>query len=148
MTGRTPRAARWAVAIGAVALLFTLLGRLPLLDPDEGRYARTSQLMIERGDLVVPWFEGRPRLEKPAFFYWMEAAAFSALGFTETAARLPSAAAAAGTLLWLYLFARRRAGEATALAACAICATTPLFLALGRTATTDMTLTFFVFGAS
>ncbi len=139
---------RWSVALGCALLLFPGLGRLPLLDPDEGRYARTAQEMIERGDFVVPHLDGEPRLQKPVLFYWLEIAAFEALGFTESAARLPSALAGAGTLLWLYAFARPRAGERTALLACAILATTPLFLALSRAATTDMTLAFLVFGAT
>jgi 4-amino-4-deoxy-L-arabinose transferase-like glycosyltransferase len=140
--------ARVLIAAALLALLFAGLGRLPLIDPDEGRYARTAQEMIQRGDLVVPYFEGLPRLKKPVLFYWLEIGAFTLLGETETAARLPSALAAAGTLLWLYLFARPRLGEDAALRACALLATTPLFFAMARTTTTDMTLTFFVFGAT
>jgi len=140
--------ARVALTLAVLFLLFAGLGRLPLMDPDEGRYARSAQEMIERGDYVVPHLNGLPRLQKPVLFYWLEAASFAALGFTETAARIPSALAACGTLLWLFLFARRRSGERTALAACAVLATTPLFFALARTATTDMVLTFFVFGAT
>lgn len=142
------RGARWLLAAGCALLLFTGLARLPLLDPDEGRYARTAQEMIQRDDFIVPHLDGQPRLQKPVLFYWLEIASFGALGFTESAARLPSALAGAGTLLWVYAFARTRAGERTALLACAILATTPLFLALANAATTDMTLTFFVFGAT
>jgi len=139
-----------AALVGAalLALLFAGLGRLPLIDPDEGRYARTAQEMIQRDDLVVPWLDGQPRLKKPVFFYWCEIASFRLLGESETAARLPSAAAAAGTLLWLFSFTRSRLGESTALAACTVLATTPLFFGMARTTTTDMTLTFFVFGAA
>jgi len=140
--------ARVLIATALLALLFGGLGRLPLIDPDEGRYARTAQEMIQRGDLVVPYFEGAPRLKKPVLFYWLEIVAFTLLGETETAARLPSALAAAGTLVWLYLFARPRMGESVALLSCAILATTPLFFAMARTSTTDMTLAFFVFGAT
>jgi 4-amino-4-deoxy-L-arabinose transferase-like glycosyltransferase len=137
------------LAAAAALFIFTAgLGRLPLIDPDEGRYARTAQEMIQRDDYVVPWFEGQPRLQKPVLFYWLEAAAFRTLGFTELAARLPSAMAALGTILWVYLFVRPRLGGRSALMACAVLATTPLFYAMARTATTDMTLTFFVFGAA
>lgn len=141
------RARAW-IGTALLALLFAGLGRLPLIDPDEGRYARTAQEMIQRGDFVVPYLGGQPRLKKPVLFYWLEIGAFTLLGQGETAARLPSALAAAGTLAWLYFFARKRLGERTALAACAILATTPLFFGMARTATTDMTLTFLVFGAT
>jgi len=103
---------------------------------------------MQRGDYVVPYLDGAPRLKKPVLFYWLEIASFTLLGWNETAARLPSALAAGGILLWLYLFARPRAGERAAAAACAILATTPLFFAMARTTTTDMTLAFFVFGAT
>ncbi len=141
-------AARAWLAAGFLALLFAGLGRLPLLDPDEGRYARTAQEMRQRGDYVVPYLDGQARLKKPVFFYWLVMGAFAVLGENETAARLPSALAAAGTLLWTYSFAKARLGERTALTACAILATTPLFFAMARTAVTDMVLTFFVFGAT
>jgi 4-amino-4-deoxy-L-arabinose transferase-like glycosyltransferase len=140
--------ARAALAVAFLALLLAGLGRLPLLDPDEGRYARTAREMTERGDLVVPHLNGELRLKKPVFFYWLEIGSFSILGPSEAGARLPSALAAAGVLLWLYGFARSRLGERTALIACSILATTPLFFALARTATTDMVLAFFVFGAT
>jgi len=140
--------ARLLLAAGLIAACFAGLGRLPLLDPDEGRYARTAQEMIQRGDYVVPHLDGQPRLAKPVLFYWLECAAFHLLGFTETAARLPSALAALGTLLWVFAFVRPRLGEKAALASCAILATTPLFFAMARTATPDMTLTFLVFGAT
>ncbi len=139
---------RAALAVALLALLLAGLGRLPLLDPDEGRYARSAREMTERGDLVVPHLSGEPRLEKPVLFYWLQIGSFSILGPSETAARLPSALAAAGMLLWLFGFARHRLGERTALVACSILATTPLFFALARTATTDMVLAFFVFGAA
>jgi 4-amino-4-deoxy-L-arabinose transferase-like glycosyltransferase len=144
----SPGRLRLVLAASALVLLFAGLGRLPLLDPDEGRYARTAQEMLERGDLVVPVLDGEIRLQKPVLFYWLEAACFTLIEESETAARLPSALAAAGTLLWLYAFARRRAGETTALLACAVLMTTPIFFAMARVATTDMVLTFFVFGAS
>lgn len=141
-------ATRALLVISFLALLLPGLGRLPFLDPDEGRYARTAQEMTERGDWVVPYFHDEPRLNKPVLFYWLEIASMRLLGMKEAAARLPSALAAAGTLLWLYLFARPRLGERCALAACGMLATMPLFFAMARAAVPDMTLTFFVFGAT
>jgi 4-amino-4-deoxy-L-arabinose transferase-like glycosyltransferase len=137
-----------AIVLFLLVLLFAGLGRFPLLDPDEGRYARTSQEMMERDDYIVPYFNGEPRLKKPVLIYWLEIGAFLLLGFTETAARLPSALAALGTLIWLFFFARKRAGPQVALMATLILGTIPLFFALARTNTIDMVLTFLVFGAT
>ena len=76
------------------ALLLLRQGQVPLVGPDEPRYARVAVEMSRSGDLVTPTLQGEPWLEKPALYYWMAAAAFRTLGETETAARLPSLAAA------------------------------------------------------
>ena len=131
---------QFALIVFLLVLLFAGLGRFPLLDPDEGRYARASQEMMERDDFIVPYFNGEPRLKKPVLLYWLEIGAFLLLGFTETAARLPSALAALGTLIWLFFFARKRAGPQIAFMAVLVLGTTPLFFALARTNTIDMVM--------
>ena len=52
------RLAPWFVLIGAAMLLTVNTCALPLLDPDEARFARTSVEMLRAGDPVVPQFEG------------------------------------------------------------------------------------------
>src|SRR5438093_7844585 len=76
------------------ALLLFRLGRVPLVGPDEPRYARVAVEMHRSGDHLTPTLQGQPWLEKPPLYYWMAGGAFSLLGETETAARLPSVAAA------------------------------------------------------
>ena len=68
---------------------------MPLLGPDEPRYARVAVEMQRAGEWVTPTLQGQPWLEKPPLYYWLAGAAFRALGETETAARLPSVLAAA-----------------------------------------------------
>jgi 4-amino-4-deoxy-L-arabinose transferase-like glycosyltransferase len=92
--------------------------RVPLLDPDEGRYAEIPREMLASGDFVIPHQNGLVYLEKPPLAYWLVAGSFQLFGETEGAARFPGKLATAGTMLALFLFARRRAGEkAGALAA-------------------------------
>ena len=45
---------------------------LPLWDPDEARFARTSVEMVRSGDIVVPHFEGQPRIVKPPMVHWVQ----------------------------------------------------------------------------
>src|SRR5689334_11193398 len=78
----------------ALALLLFRLGDAPLVGPDEPRYTRVAVEMHRAGDWVVPTLQGVPWLEKTPLFYWLAGAAFSVLGETETAARLPSVLAA------------------------------------------------------
>src|SRR5512139_2771978 len=75
-------------------LLAFRLGAIPLIGPDEPRYARVAVEMHRSGDHVTPTLQGRPWLEKPALYYWLAGASFRALGETEAAARLPSVLAA------------------------------------------------------
>src|SRR6266536_1549184 len=84
------------LALTAALLLFRL-GAVPLLGPDEPRYARVAVEMHRSGDLVTPALQGRPWLEKPILYYWLAAASFAVLGENEAAARLPSVMA--GVLL-------------------------------------------------
>ena len=94
--GLPPWGASLVLALVA-ALLLLRLGQVPLLGPDEPRYARVAVEMGRSGDLVTPTLQGRPWLEKPALYYWLAAASFKLFGENEAAARLP--AVAAGILL-------------------------------------------------
>jgi len=61
----------WGVVGIAAVLLFAGVTSVPLLDPDESRFARTSVEMLRSGDPVVPLFGGEPRLVKPRLVQWI-----------------------------------------------------------------------------
>ena len=130
-----------AVLVMAVLMLSIGAASLPLFDPDEARFARTSLEMQRSGDLVVPTFEGEPRLVKPPLLHWLQATLFSILGTGEWVVRLPSIVAALATLLITGWVARRRFGEQGALWATLCLATMPLFIVIGRQGTLDALLT-------
>ena len=44
--------------------------------------------MLARGDLLTPWFNDRPRFEKPVGLYWLQLPFVAVLGSSELAARL------------------------------------------------------------
>ena len=69
----------WVVAAGALALLVGLAAT-PLFDPDEPVYAQAGLEMLQRGNLMVPWFDGRPWFDKPVLFYALEAVSQRLLG--------------------------------------------------------------------
>ncbi|MFZ5587741.1 MAG: ArnT family glycosyltransferase [Thermodesulfobacteriota bacterium] len=134
------------LAVLAAAGFFFLsgLGQMPLTDRDEGEYAASVAAMFTRGDFVVPTLNGQPYLEKPILLFWLIAAGQALLGPGELAARLPSALASLGLMLWLgWLFlttSRNPAFTALALAAAAF---TPLMALVGRACLTDLPLTLF-----
>ncbi len=123
---------------------------MPLIDPDEPRYASTARDMALNGNWIVPHFNGVPRINKPPLFYWSVAVAFKIFGINEFSARLPSALAAIGTAMITYLWGKRcRGGNQShaymdGLWAGIVLMTSPLFFLIARFCITDMLLTFFV----
>jgi 4-amino-4-deoxy-L-arabinose transferase-like glycosyltransferase len=122
------------------ALLLLRQGQVPLIGPDEPRYARVAVEMSRSGDLVTPTLQGEPWLEKPALYYWMAAAAFRAFGETETAARLPSIASALLLTGATALVGARLYGGAAGLHAGFALGTCLLVFIYGRAASMDMLL--------
>ena len=133
------RGAFLLLALSGALLLFRL-GTVPLLGPDEPRYARVAVEMHRAGEWVTPTLQGQPWLEKPALYYWLASAAFHLLGETETAARLPSVLAALLFVGSTALVGARIFGPAVGLHAGFILATSLLPFVYGRAAAMDMLL--------
>lgn len=76
-------------------LLVTLMlylpgtGTLPLMDRDEPRFARATVEMMQRGSVLVPYFNEAYRFDKPPLTYWWMRLHFL-LGAHEWTARLHS----------------------------------------------------------
>src|ERR687895_2893188 len=74
--------------LAAAAFYLYGLGHLPLVGPDEPRYAQVAREMFLRGDLVTPTLGGHTWFEKPALLYWLMIAAYKVFGVSEWSARL------------------------------------------------------------
>ena len=134
-----PRATAILLAL-VLALLAFRLGAVPLLGPDEPRYTRVAVEMHRAGDWVTPTLQGVPWLEKTPLFYWMAGAAFSVLGETEAAARVPAVLAALLLVVTTALLGARLYGSAAGLHAGFVTGTSLLPFAYGRAASMDMLL--------
>ena len=75
-------------------VVFWRLGYASLLDPDEAHYAELTREMLQRGSWLVPLLDGKPFIDKPVLFHWLQALSVAVIGETEFAARLPTALAA------------------------------------------------------
>jgi 4-amino-4-deoxy-L-arabinose transferase-like glycosyltransferase len=102
-----------------------------------------ARAMVERGDFLVPYFQGQPFFDKPILTYWLIAFPFAVLGPGFTAARLFAAAAALLTVWVTVSLGRRLFGEKAALAAGLVLTTTLTFVTFGRLAMSDGLLTLF-----
>jgi 4-amino-4-deoxy-L-arabinose transferase-like glycosyltransferase len=123
-----------------VLLYFGLLGTIPLLDPDEGRYAEIPREMLATGDFVTPHLNGVPYLEKPPLYYWGTALGLSLFGEGEFGARFFGAAASVLGVVLTFWMGVALAGQRTGLYAAAVLATSFYYYAVGRLNTIDMTL--------
>jgi len=138
-----PRLHAAAVAVAATLVLLTNLGGPALWDEDEPKNAACSLAMFERGDWVVPTFNGRLRVEKPALVNWLHMAGFAVAGRNETGARLGSAILTSLTCLIVWQIARRSCGAPAGLLAGLAMATCVWTAVGGRSATPDAPLVFF-----
>jgi 4-amino-4-deoxy-L-arabinose transferase-like glycosyltransferase len=135
------------VFLVAATFIFAGLGKLPLLDPDEGRNSEVAKEMQVSGAWLVPSYDGLVYLDKPALYFRAVATSFALFGTSEAAARLPSALSGMALLLVVYAFCKRVYNARTAALAVLVVGTTPLFFAFARLVIFDMMLTLFVCAA-
>src|ERR1017187_6580173 len=133
-------------SIMLISLVLLLAGNwiLPLTDRDETRFAEASREMLQRGDYVVPWFNGHWRFDKPILIYWCQAASYRVFGENPFAARLPSVLFTTATALLLVRWGRKVADAKAGFLAGAMFVAGLHVAIIGRVATADMAMVFFV----
>ena len=121
-------------------LFFYGLGSFGLIGADEPRYAQVAREMLDHHDWITPTLAGSPWLEKPPLYYWQAMLAYSVLGVSDVAARIPSALDATLLVIGIYLFSRkfRHGVEVDAALITASCAG---IVGYARAASMDMGLT-------
>ncbi len=144
----------WVVLFGAVCgACFYGLGAVPLMGPDEPRYAQVAREMFARGDWVTPTLGGHTWFEKPALLYWLMELAYGLFGVTEFAARFGSALAGVLTVLLAGWAARRAEFESRedmrgfGVTCAAVAASTLGLVVFARASSFDTILTTTVTGA-
>jgi 4-amino-4-deoxy-L-arabinose transferase-like glycosyltransferase len=95
------------VIIGIIALYFFGLNFVPLLGPDEPRYAQVAREMFERNDWITPTLGGHNWFEKPALLYWLQILAYKMFGVSEFSARFFSAVFGLLTAFSIYRLCHR-----------------------------------------
>ena len=93
------------LGIIGIYLLFTWV--LPVTDPVESNYALTAREMVLRGDYMTPYIYGHPWFDKPIWTYWMLSGAYTFLGFTDFASRLPGVVAGGLSVALMYYGVKR-----------------------------------------
>ena len=101
----------WLLLGLSVILLFPGLGKTPLWIYDEVRNAECAREMYERGDWIVPTFNGGLRTLKPPLHYYFMFGGFEIFGITEWGARFFSAVFGVLTILMTYFFVKRYSSQ-------------------------------------
>jgi 4-amino-4-deoxy-L-arabinose transferase-like glycosyltransferase len=116
------------------------MAKMPLFEPDEGRYAEIPREMLATGNFITPKLAGVDYLEKPPLYYWLNALAQKVLGPTQLAARLWSMIAGFGGALLVMALGRHMFDPRVGRRAALILLTSPLYFALVGINIIDMTL--------
>lgn len=137
-----------AILLAACALLFFLnLGVPGLWDEDEPRNATCAREMLQRGDLIVPTFNGELRTAKPVLTYWLIMSAYSLFGISEFSARFWSALLGTGTVLLTATLGRRLYSRRVGLWSGLLLASGLMFVVASRACTPDAPLIFCITAA-
>lgn len=121
--------------------LFSGLGALGLVGPDEPRYAAIARAMSETHDWITPRLWGTPWFEKPVLYYWTAGIAMRLFGVSEFAARLPSAFAALLAVVAVAWTALRSYGVGAAWYSLLMLPTSVAMIGFSRAASPDMLFT-------
>lgn len=95
----------WIFVFFTVAVYFFALN-IPLVGPDEPRYAQIGREMFQRNDWITPTLGGANWFEKPVLLYWMQIVSYRIFGVSEFAARFGSAVFGLGTIFCLWILGK------------------------------------------
>ena len=144
---RSDRIILLGLFVASLIILGFQVSNSGLAHPNELLYAESARDMYERGDWLTPYFDGKPRLNKPILFYWFILIAYHVLGPSLFAARLCAVLCGAIGVVFLYLSGRALFDRTTGLFAAAIALTTWGYAVYARYAMTDMALTMWLTAA-
>lgn len=131
------------IIAASIVVLFAGLGSTHLWDEDEGFFASTAYEMFERGEWIVPYFNGEMFGHKPPWMYWMMMLGFSMFEDRELGARFFSAVYGTGTALLTFAIGRQLFNRQAGLIGGLVMSTSLMFTVVARSATADCYLVFF-----
>lgn len=97
----------WIAAAAVTVFVYFFGLNVPLVGPDESRYAQVAREMFLRGDWITPTLGGFDWFEKPALLYWLQISSYNVFGVSEFSARFGSALFGLATIAVLWLLGRK-----------------------------------------
>jgi 4-amino-4-deoxy-L-arabinose transferase-like glycosyltransferase len=134
-----------AILVIAGFLIFVNLGSNHLIPWDEAIYAQVAKNMVRSGTYLIEyWVPAKVWFEKPPLYMWLMAGFMKLLGFTELAARLPSALLGLATVILTYIFGKKLFNKSVGFISALAIVTTVQFLYYARASMLDVSTTFFI----
>lgn len=133
---------KWLMGIAAL-LLLVHIGAAPIYILDEAKNAQCAREMWDRGDWILPTFNGALRTDKPALHYWFMRLAYTVGGVGAGQARFFSAILGLGLLALTFYHTRKWAGMGVAFFTTASLVLSTHFLFEFRLSVPDPYLIFF-----
>ncbi|HBY10097.1 hypothetical protein A2473_01120 [candidate division WWE3 bacterium RIFOXYC2_FULL_42_13] len=133
------------LAVLAVVLIFSGLGKNHLIPYDEAIYAKIAKNMVTSGEyLVQEWKPLSIWYEKPPLYMWFMSLFMSVMGAIPLAARLPSALMGFFTVMMIYFAGKKMFSKTAGFLSALVLLTTTQYLYYSRAAMTDVTAAFFI----
>lgn len=130
----------FALVILCGLCFFTRLGFLPMLGPDEPRYAQIAREMYESGNWITTTLAGVHWFEKPALTYWLTALGYTFFGVSEFSARFFIAIFSSLGVFLLLFFGQRVATIRYGYLSATVLVTSGIWIGFSRAATFDLPL--------
>jgi len=111
---------------------------------DEVFYFKSTQEMVESGQILSPTYFGEGRFQKPILFYWLIILAYKVFGFGWFSARIISVLFASLSVCVTWVLAGRLFDKKVAWLSSVVLMTIPLFFRHAKNAVPDMALNFFI----
>lgn len=124
-------------------LMLTVCFPWPLFDPDESLYAVIAREMTQANQWLVPTYDGKPFLDRPAPYFWGLVLSSQVFGETEFAYRLPNLFLGFGTVIVTGILAARLFGTFVGITTALSLMTMTSIIAMSLTVGHDTSLLFF-----
>jgi len=129
---------------------FYLTGGLDLVSAGEARAAQIAREMVERQNFILPSLNhevSRETMTKPPLFHWSLILTAAAAGWSNNVMHLPSALAAIGTVLLVYVLGAAMFGRRAGLYSALVLSSTLMFLTNANAARIDILFAFLMLAA-
>lgn len=126
---------------GFLLLIVYLIGfQINIMDIDAAQYASISREMLDSGNFLQVFDQGKDYLDKPPFLFWISALSMKFFGITNFAYRLPSFLFALLAVFSTYRFSKLYYEQKAAVLAALILATSQGFFLMNHDVRTDTIL--------